>query len=199
MVQTTVIAGPDGSPWATHVPSWVDAAAAVDVRAELDSHRASFEGPDSHPGPKSVRAPRLVLAFGDESFAFPDLGGALPWPAAIGLMRDRLAAIAGHPFNYVLVNLYRDGSDWTGWHADKVQFHETGSLIAVVSLGATRELHLRSASRSAAVTSLPLDDRSLLWMAYDLQHHYEHTVPACDTTRARFSLTFRHLRLRGAA
>jgi hypothetical protein len=41
--------------------------------AELDGLRDALEGPHARPEATRVLAPRMMLAFGDERFAFPDL------------------------------------------------------------------------------------------------------------------------------
>ena len=46
-------------------------------------------------------------------------------------------------FNCVLVNLYRDGKDSNGWHADNEPELGKNPAIASLSLGATRRFDLK--------------------------------------------------------
>jgi hypothetical protein len=193
MAREDVLKGPNGETWLAYQADWLPDGLVASAMAELDALRGCFEGPGAHAA-ETVRAPRLVLAFGDEPTAFVDLGGALPWPPALRDIRDRLASEAGHPFNYLLVNWYRDGGDWTGWHSDKTEFHEEGSSIAIVSLGASRDFAFRPLNGPSEASTHQLDHRSVIWMAYALHREYEHAVPQMSSVGERFSLTFRRLR-----
>jgi alkylated DNA repair dioxygenase AlkB len=95
--------------------------------------------------------------------------------------------------NYLLVNWYRDGRDYTGWHSDMVEFHEPDSTIVVLSLGATRNLDLGPLGEPSCVTSLALADRSIVRIACEKQRVFEHFVPPPKDVHERFSLTFRWL------
>lgn len=193
-IATAVIDDRTTGSWADYEAGWLDEPGRDAVLAEIVARAASFEGGTMLVDGREVPTPRLVLAFGDEVFTYPDMGGSLPWPPAIGAVRDRLAAAAGHPFNYALVNWYRDGADFTGWHADKMHLHVPDTSIAIVSLGEARTLGFRPTSGTVPATEVVLGDGSLVWMRGDLQRHYEHAVPRDPTaTAARYSVTFRHV------
>lgn len=156
-----------------------------DLVRELAANAGAFE-------PSGKLAPRLVAAFSDAGTHATGMGPELRWSGAVRSLRDRLSNEAGHPFNYALVNWYRGGSDFVGWHADKVDLHEPGSQIAIVSLGAERPIYFRRIGRSEVAFSALLERGSVLWMTADLQREYEHSLPADDdVVEERFSLTFR--------
>ena len=46
-------------------------------------------------------------------------------------------------FNYCLINLYRNGSDYTAWHADKEAIEKGKDIVASLSLGQTRKFGVR--------------------------------------------------------
>ncbi|CEJ92215.1 hypothetical protein VHEMI07877 [[Torrubiella] hemipterigena] len=50
----------------------------------------------------------------------------------------------GHPLNHVLIQLYRDGTDYISEHSDKTLDISHGSYIANVSVGAQRTMILRT-------------------------------------------------------
>ena len=94
-------------------------------------------------------------------------------------------------YNAVLCNLYRDGSDSVGLHADAEP--EMGSVIASVSLGAERLFRLKRKNGSA-VFSEWLPHGSLLIMAGNTQKNFKHEVPKePGVTQPRINLTFRRL------
>jgi alkylated DNA repair dioxygenase AlkB len=160
----------------------------------LQERSDQFEGGRKLTADGWSETPRLVLAFGDDASSFVDMGPSLPWFAELDELRCRLASEAGHPFNYALVNWYRDGDDHAGWHADKMQFHEPGTSIAIVSLGNTRRFAVRDNERSAILGEVDLEEGSVLWMRGSVQEHYEHAILRADgLAGARLSITFRCL------
>lgn len=175
-------------------PEWLTAEQQGRLDTVLRVHRAHFEAGSHIVAGRQVSTPRLVVAFGNDDYVYPDLGGSLPWPDALRRVRDRLQAAAGHPFNCALVNWYRDGRDFAGWHADKIELHVPGTEIAIVSLGATRNLVFRPSASTVPLTAVTLQSGSLLWMSCELQKHVEHAVlPAPEQMGDRFSLTFRYV------
>jgi alkylated DNA repair dioxygenase AlkB len=141
--------------------------------------------------------PRLVAWHGDPGARYR-YSGVLHEPAAwtdtLLEIRARVEALSGHRYNSVLANLYRDGRDGMGWHADDEPELGRNPVIASVSLGATRRFRLRHRG-SGETRALDLTDGSLLVMAGPLQHHWQHSL--AKTARAvgpRINLTFREIR-----
>src|SRR5579864_6641117 len=94
-------------------------------------------------------------------------------------------------YNAVLCNLYRDGNDSVGLHADAEP--EMGPVIASLSLGATRTFRLR-AMGGAVAFSERLPGGSLLIMAGQTQKNFKHEVPKEPrATQPRINLTFRRI------
>jgi alkylated DNA repair dioxygenase AlkB len=144
---------------------------------------------------REVREPRLVAWVGDPGAAYTYSGRRnepMPWTAPLSALRARLEAEAGQRFNSVLLNLYRDGRDSMGFHADREPELGPEPFIASLSLGATRcfLLERRRAPRERLV--LPLGHGDLLLMSGTLQHHYRHGVPKEPAVVApHINLTFR--------
>jgi len=94
-------------------------------------------------------------------------------------------------YNAVLCNLYRDGNDSVGLHADAEP--EMGTVIASISLGADRFFRIRRKDGSVAFSE-HLPNGSLLIMAGDTQRNFKHEVPKePGITQPRINLTFRRI------
>jgi alkylated DNA repair dioxygenase AlkB len=94
-------------------------------------------------------------------------------------------------YNAVLCNLYRDGKDSVGLHADAEP--EMGPIIASMSLGAERLFRMRGSDGGVAF-SKKLPHGSLLIMAGETQRNFRHEVPKAAGVRdPRINLTFRRV------
>ena len=95
------------------------------------------------------------------------------------------------PYNAVLCNLYRDGNDSVGLHADAEP--EMGPIIASVSLGSERSFRLKSQNGTLALAER-LPHGSLFIMAGQTQNNFKHEVPKePHITLPRINLTFRRI------
>jgi alkylated DNA repair dioxygenase AlkB len=143
--------------------------------------------------------PRLVAWHGDPGAHYTYSGAShapLPWTPALARIRARVQALVSHEFNAVLLNLYRDGRDGMGWHADDEPELGLDPVIASVSLGATRRFCLRNRRRRERRMDLSLANGSLLLMSGATQHHWVHAVPKTTLpVGERINLTFRHVAL----
>jgi alkylated DNA repair dioxygenase AlkB len=141
--------------------------------------------------------PRLVAWHGDAGTVY-SYSGTLheprPWTTELLELRHVAETLTGHRYNSVLLNLYRDGNDGMGWHADDEPELGPDPTIASISLGATRRFKLRHRHRRDAIFALDLGHGSLLLMAGATQQHYVHAVPKSARPMAeRINLTFRHV------
>jgi alkylated DNA repair dioxygenase AlkB len=94
-------------------------------------------------------------------------------------------------YNALLCNLYRDGNDSVGLHADAEP--EMGPVIASISLGAGRLFRLKRENGSIAFSER-LPHGSLFVMAGDTQKHFKHEVlKEPGVTQPRINLTFRRI------
>ena len=115
------------------------------------------------------------------------------WTTTLGALRQRLYDSLGHDFNAVLANLYRDGHDSMGWHADDEPELGSQPLIASISLGASRRFVLRRRDRLDRY-ELTLGHASLLLMLGATQQHWLHALPRQLRVREpRINLTFRSI------
>ena len=79
-------------------------------------------------------------------------------------------------FNSLLLNLYRDGRDSIGFHADDEKELGRNPVVASVSLGAIRRFVLKHVETKETLT-FRLAHGGLLVMAGACQHHWHHGVP----------------------
>lgn len=144
------------------------------------------------------RVPRLVSWHGDAGTAYSYSGTAhepLPWTPQLLHLRDQVQRLTGHAYNSVLLNLYRNGQDSMGWHADDEPELGTNPAIASVSLGATRRFKLRHRRRPETAVTLDLAHGDVLLMAGATQHAYVHAVPkTARPAGERINLTWRWVR-----
>ncbi len=143
---------------------------------------------------REVPAPRLSAWIGDAAYRYSGLlREPAPWTPPLAALRDRLSAELGTPFNSVLANLYRDGADAMGWHADDEPELGAAPVIASLSLGATRRFLLRARQGDARL-ALELPHGSLLVMAGGTQSAYRHALPRTRRPLGpRINLTFRRV------
>ncbi|PRX53167.1 alpha-ketoglutarate-dependent dioxygenase AlkB family protein [Flagellimonas meridianipacifica] len=95
-------------------------------------------------------------------------------------------------FTTCLLNLYRDGKDSNGWHADDEKELGKNPIIASLSLGAERYFHLRHKSDKTLKYKILLEHGSLLLMRGETQHFWHHQIAkTAKNVRERINLTFR--------
>ena len=149
---------------------------------------------------RRVPVPRRVAWHGDPAATYAYSGTEhhpLPWTPALEQARARVTGLTGVDFNAVLLNLYRDGRDGMGWHADDEPELGRNPVIASLSLGATRRFCLRHRRRRDLRVDVPLSHGSLLLMSGATQHHWLHALPKTAVpVGERINLTFRRVGLR---
>lgn len=148
---------------------------------------------------KNVPFPRLMAWYGDAATPYSFSGNTFmpqPWTKELLQIRDRITPVAATPFNSVLLNLYRSGSDSMGWHADDEPELGSNPVIASVNFGASRRFLLRYKNDHHLKHEMLLQHGSLLIMSGSLQQYWEHQVPkTAKPITGRINLTFRFIHL----
>jgi alkylated DNA repair dioxygenase AlkB len=148
---------------------------------------------------REINAPRFSCWVGDAGTFYTysrTRYAPRPWTPALRELRQSVSALCGSAYNSVLCNLYRDGRDAMGWHADDEAELGPEPVIASLSFGAPRVFRLRHRQERSRGVAIRLESGSLLVMAGATQTHYQHALPrdaAC--TAPRINLTFRHVRI----
>ena len=140
--------------------------------------------------------PRLMAWYGDQGADYRYSGvdhQPLPWTKELLALKKDVEAVCRQPFNSVLANLYRDGRDSMGCHADNEKELGANPLIASLSFGETRLLRFRH-NRNRMTVDIELSHGDLLIMAGELQHHWRHELPKTrQAKQPRINLTFRRI------
>lgn len=154
-----------------------------------------------------LNQPRLIAFQGDEGVCYRYSGGdyiAQPWHPDLLTLHDQLKRFVSNAlrtvekkpehaiqFNSVLINRYRTGMDSMGWHADDEKALGRNPVIASISLGEQRRFMFRARASKARYELIPKHG-SLIVMAGDLQHHWQHQLPKTKKAiQERINLTFR--------
>ncbi|MBV8373794.1 MAG: alpha-ketoglutarate-dependent dioxygenase AlkB [Candidatus Eremiobacteraeota bacterium] len=176
----TLVDDATGSIW--YIPACIDAATATAWFERL-RRDVAWRHERRHMYDRDVDVPRLVAGYRLDE---PEV------PADARSAARRVGGIVGVAFTNVGLNLYRDGHDSVAPHNDHLYEIVAGFPIALLSLGATRRMTIRSKTRPRRVLDADLENGSLLVMSYETQKHYDHGVPKVKAAVGpRISLAFR--------
>ncbi|MFT4831337.1 MAG: alkylated DNA repair dioxygenase AlkB [Psychroserpens sp.] len=107
-------------------------------------------------------------------------------------IKERIEVISKNNFTTCLLNLYRDGKDSNGWHADNEKELGKNPVIASITLGHERFFHLKHRQHKGLKYKLLLEHGSLLLMKGTTQHHWLHQIPkTAKPIPERINLTYR--------
>ena len=143
-----------------------------------------------------ISVPRLMAWYGDREAHYRYSGVdhvPKPWTQELLHVKIDLDALLKSNFNSVLANLYRDGRDSMGCHADNEPELGANPLIASLSFGETRLLRFRH-QQTKHKFDIDLKHGDLLIMVGTLQEHWRHELPkTLSHKHARINLTYRQI------
>ena len=149
---------------------------------------------------KTFPVPRKTAWYGYEGFnysysgitCFPEI-----WTNELLEIKNEIEKfIPDEDFTSVLLNLYNNGNDKMGWHADDEKELGINPTIASVSLGETRRFDIKHKQNPELHYKFELTSGSLLIMRGALQHHWVHQIPAQKKVKEpRINLTFRTIKM----
>lgn len=144
---------------------------------------------------KTLPQPRLTALFGNEGKPYRYSNIVMQphkWNALLTYIKNEIEEECQEHFTTVLLNLYRNGQDSNGWHADNEKELGRNPVIASVSFGVTRSFHLQHNSIKEAKLKIQLEHGSLLIMKGKTQHFWKHQIPKTKKDIGpRINLTFR--------
>ena len=147
---------------------------------------------------KVYNQPRLTALYGNEGKPYSYSNIVMhphKWNAPTLFIKNEIENYCKINFTTVLLNLYRDGKDSNGWHADNEKELGKNPIIASVSLGAERIFQLKHISLKEAQLKINLEHGSLLIMKGETQHFWKHQIPKTSKiVGPRINLTFRIIR-----
>ena len=143
---------------------------------------------------KKMIEPRLSAWIGDDGASYAYSGierRPTAWTPTLADLRARCEDATSSPFNSVLANLYRDGDDSMGWHADDEPELGSEPVIASLSFGAERRFDFKHRV-SGETVSVVLPHGSLLVMSGASQAGWKHRIARTKAvTTPRINLTYR--------
>lgn len=144
---------------------------------------------------KTYPQPRLTALYGNNGKTYTYSNITMqphPFSPKLLVLKEKIDAVAKVKFTTCLLNLYRDGKDSNGWHADDEEELGKNPVIASVSLGQERFFHLRHKNEKSLKQKILLEHGSLLLMKGETQHFWRHQIPkTAKQIKERINLTFR--------
>lgn len=144
---------------------------------------------------KQYQQPRLTALFANNNtpYSYSNITMyPLAFNAVLETIKTKVETKTQQHFTSCLCNLYRDGSDSNGWHADNEKELGKNPVIASVSFGAERLFKLKHRHDPSLKHRLTLQHGSLLLMKGSTQHYWLHQIPKTKKPIGkRINLTFR--------
>jgi alkylated DNA repair dioxygenase AlkB len=147
---------------------------------------------------KTYKQPRLTALYGESQQQYRYSNIVMhpkPFTDTISTIKQKVEKESKTTFNAVLLNLYRDGTDSNGWHADNEKELGKNPVIASLSLGQDRPFHFKHRHLKEERYKLLLENGSLLIMKGEMQHYWLHQIAKTKKQiNQRINLTFRFLK-----
>ena len=145
---------------------------------------------------RKIDVPRLECWYGDYGCEYTYSGKSLKrfeFPNFLLNLRMLIEKKVNSNFNSVLANLYRDGQDSMGLHADDEKELGNEPVIASISLGENRPIIFQNKKTKEKVT-FDQPHGSLLVMQGKTQDHWKHAInKSKKIDKPRINLTFRNI------
>lgn len=142
---------------------------------------------------------RQIVWMSDKDYRYSgQLKTAVPWTEQLWKLKQQIEVMLteqglGTEFNACLLNYYPSGEDGMGYHADNEKELGQQTIIASVSLGATRKFVFKHRHTKDKV-ELPLTSGQLIVMAGNTQQYWLHSLPKTKKVKeGRINLTFRRI------
>lgn len=147
---------------------------------------------------KSIAQPRLTALYASTNETYTYSGLQLkphPFSKELKKLCELVSEATQEKFTHCLANLYRDGTDSMGWHADNEKELGKNPVIASLSLGVPRKFQLKHTKNPQLNYSILLGHGSLLIMQGSTQEFWKHQLPKSKKiSDSRINLTFRTIK-----
>lgn len=144
---------------------------------------------------KTYAQPRLTALFADNKKPYSYSNITMQphgFSSALSEIKKKIEDIENNTFTTCLANLYRDGQDSNGWHADNEKELGKNPIIASVSLGQVRPFSLKHKVHKHLKHKIELQSGSLLVMKGSTQQHWLHQIAKTKKIiKPRINLTYR--------
>ena len=116
-----------------------------------------------------------------------------PFPDSLSALCGPVREAVGFEPNNCLLNYYPDGRSSMGFHSDTATGRSVGTGVAIVSLGAAREMRFRHKQDKENTSARMLIAGSLIYLDDATQEHWLHAIPKAEESGPRISLSFRSI------
>jgi alkylated DNA repair dioxygenase AlkB len=144
---------------------------------------------------KLIPQPRKLFACGDSTVGTYRYVGidvpVKPWILEVGEIRDRISQETGVVFDSCLMNAYRNGRDYIGFHSDREALGPFNAVVTV-SLGGSRDFQFKQKQEPfETVVKTTLNSGDCVVMLGETQKQYTHSIPKRAQGDYRIALTYR--------
>jgi len=141
---------------------------------------------------KTLKTPRFQCWMGDENVKAEVYSDArVDWDPKLLLLKEKLEKDLDFSFNYLLLNFYKTGDDYIGYHSDNEVLTPT-DLIGSLSLNGPRRFTVQSKPLKDEKYEVILNSGDLMVMDGEMQRFYKHSIPKTRLrVNPRINLTFR--------
>ncbi len=144
---------------------------------------------------KTFNQPRLTALYANNNtpYSYSNITMTpLPFTKELLWLKEETEKVAGSTFTSSLLNLYRNGQDSNGWHADNEKELGKHPIIASLSFGEDRWFHFKHKKNKALKNKILLRSGSLLIMKGSTQECWLHQIPKTKKNIGpRINITFR--------
>lgn len=155
---------------------------------------------------KYIKIPRQQVAYGNINTYYEFAGNKVDaryWSDdECGLLleelRNDIELYTGKKFNFVLVNKYKDGNSYIGYHHDDERNLVPKSSIVGISLGSERDFMFKAdeITQGNDTIKINLNHGSLVQINYPTNKFWKHSIPKrANVNSPRISLTFREMKI----
>ncbi len=138
---------------------------------------------------------RQTAVYGDPGLSYRYSGKnreAAEWLPVLRSLKERVEEATDRRYNFVLCNLYPDGTAKLGFHSDDERDLVPEATIASLSFGVQRDFVLKNNADKSDRVKIKLGSGVLLTMEGSTQKQWKHTVPRRASVKdPRINLTFR--------
>lgn len=176
-----------------YIPDFVDpkmlSIAKIDEAVNLEYQNILIFG-------KEIKEPRSTSFLSSPPMNYTYSGKpkkGLPYPKIIYNLQKHISTETQCEFNSCLINSYKNGYEYMGWHKDNEPELGKKPNVACISIGAERDFQFRSKTKQFEIC---LKSGSLFLMRNRFQETYKHQLPKrLKVHDRRISLTFRLLKI----
>lgn len=147
---------------------------------------------------KKLKTPRFQCWMGDHNVGAEVYSKTrVDWTPSILSLKSKIQQDVNFEFNYLLLNYYKTGDHYIGYHSDN-EVLSSNDLIGSVSLGGQRRFLIREKLTSKAPENyeIVLNAGDLMIMDGLMQKFYKHSIPKTTQKVApRINLTFRRAKV----